>query len=137
MKNTLFKNKPIGLLLRFAVFFTFLGHGIVAYNVNPTWISLITAFGFSEAQSIYIMPYIGMLDILVAVVLLFYPLRIVLIWAVFWAFITALSRPISGLPIVDFIERASNWTIPLVLLLIYGFPKNLKDLFYIENTLSK
>ena len=137
MKNTLFKNKPIELLLRFAVFFTFLGHGIVAYNVNPTWISLITAFGFSEGQSIFIMPYIGMLDILVAVVLLFYPLRIVLIWAVFWAFITALSRPISGLPIVDFIERASNWTIPLVLLLIYGFPKNLKDLFNIENTLSK
>ena len=134
MLITLSKNKQIEIILRFAVFFTFIGHGIIAYNVNPKWISLITAFGLSTEQSFYIMPYIGLLDILVAVILLFYPMRIVLIWAIFWAFITALSRPISGLPMVEFIERASNWTIPLVLLLIYGFPKNIKELFYVENT---
>jgi hypothetical protein len=42
----------------------------------------------------------------------------VLLWAIFWAFITALARPMAGEPILEFIERASNWIAPLVLYLM-------------------
>jgi hypothetical protein len=129
----LFRNlKPAELIARIGIFGTFLGHGIVALEINPKWIPLIKAFGFSNEQAITIMPYIGMLDIVVAFLALLIPLRIVLIWAFTWAFLTALSRPISGLPLVEFIERASNWTFPLALLVMQGFPKKTKDIFSVR-----
>ena len=104
--------------LRIGIFGTFLGHGINAIIVKASWIHLITAFGFSNEFAIQIMPYIGVLDVLIALSVLIYPIRVVLIWAVFWAFITALSRPISGEPYIEFIERSANWVAPLVLLLL-------------------
>jgi hypothetical protein len=64
------------------------------------------------------MPYIGMLDILIAISVLIKPLRFILVWAILWAFLTALMRPIAGGSILDFIERAGNWVTPLALLLL-------------------
>ena len=124
-------------LLRIGIFGTFLGHGILALGIKQNWIPLITAFGFSEGAAIVIMPMIGILDILVAFFALIRPIRIILIWASLWTFATALSRPISGEPVWEFIERAANWTIPLVLLLLHGFPKRLKDLWTIKYSSSE
>lgn len=111
-------------LLRFGVFGTFLGHGINAIQVKPNWIPLITAFGFSNHFARQIMPLIGILDIVVAVCAIIYPKRFVFIWAFIWAFLTALSRPISGEPMIEFIERASNWFVPLALCVIISRKKN-------------
>jgi hypothetical protein len=108
----------VKLFLKIGVFGTFLGHGINAILVKASWIHLITTFGFSNEFAIQIMPAIGILDVLIAISILIYPIRIVLIWAIFWAFITALSRPISGEPYIEFIERAANWVAPLALLLL-------------------
>lgn len=104
--------------LRIGIFGTFLGHGINAILVKASWIHLITAFGFSNEFAIQVMPFIGVLDVIIALSVLIYPIRIVLIWAIFWAFITALSRPISGEPYIEFIERSANWVTPLVLLFL-------------------
>ncbi|HLC87012.1 MAG TPA: hypothetical protein VJH65_01915 [Candidatus Nanoarchaeia archaeon] len=118
-------------ILRIAIFGTFLGHGIFALQVKQSWIPLITAFGFSEATAATLLPFIGVTDIIVALLALFWPLKIVLIWASLWAFATALSRPIAGEPVWDFIERTANWAAPLALLTIKGFPKKLKDFFMV------
>lgn len=118
-----YKIPPLELIARIGVFGTFLGHGIVAIGVNPKWIPLLTAFGFSGEQAVFIMPFIGMLDIVVAIIVLIYPIRIVLFWAVFWTFLTALSRPVSGDSFLDFFERSSNWGLPLVLLMMRYYPK--------------
>lgn len=112
---------------RIGVFGTFLGHGIVALGINPKWIPLMTCFGFSEQQAITLMPYIGILDIIVAFFVLIFPIRIVVFWAFLWAFATALSRPISGLEFVEFIERSANWSLPLVLLITLGIPETTKS----------
>lgn len=114
----LFKEKPLEMIARLGVFGTFLGHGIVAYGVNPKWIKLITCVGFTEIQAVAIMPFIGIMDIVVACMALFYPVRGVLIWAAFWAFLAAMSRPMSGGPMVEFVERASNFCLPMVLLVV-------------------
>jgi hypothetical protein len=79
------------------------------------WVLKIGVFG------IFLMPYIGYLDIIVAVSVLIKPLRIILIWAIFWAFLTALMRPIAGGSILDFVERAGNWATPLALLLLINW----------------
>ena len=115
-------------LLRIGVFGTFLGHGIFALQVKQSFIPLITAFGFTEATATALLPWIGMMDLLVAVIVLFRPIKAILIWATVWAFATALSRPIAGMPIWDFVERTANWIVPLTLLHMHGLPKKLKDI---------
>jgi hypothetical protein len=127
--STVSKTKVFEILLRIGIFGTFLGHGIFALIGKADWIPLITAFGFSENAAVHMMPVIGGLDIIVAVATIFHPYRAVAIWAAFWAFMTALARPIAGAPIWDFVERASNWMLPLALLWMKGFPTTWKELW--------
>lgn len=108
----------ISWVLKIGVFGIFFGHGIYAIQVNTAWVPFLEAVGFSNEFALQIMPYIGILDILIAVSVLIKPLRIILIWAVFWAFLTALMRPIAGGSMLDFIERSGNWATPLALFLL-------------------
>ncbi len=119
-------------ILRIGVFGSFLGHGVFALSVKQSWIPLITAFGFSDATATTLLPIIGFTDIAVAFLILILPIRIVLIWATFWGFATALSRPIAGELVWEFVERWANWAAPLALLALQGFPKNIKDLVTIK-----
>ncbi|TRX38100.1 hypothetical protein FNW52_04145 [Flavobacterium sp. ZT3R18] len=121
LKLNIIKN-PLEIIARIGVFGTFLGHGILAIGVNPKWIPLLTSVGFTTQQSIFLMPIIGIMDILVAITTLLYPVRQILIWASIWAFLTALSRPFSGEPFLEFVERAANWCLPLVLLMFQYSP---------------
>ena len=105
-------------VLKIGVFGIFLGHGFYAIQVNQAWVPFLEMVGFSNDHAIQIMPYIGILDIIIAISVLIKPLRVILIWAVFWAFLTALMRPITGGSLLDFIERSGNWTAPLALLLL-------------------
>ena len=111
----------INWVLKIVVFGIFLGHGIYAIQVNQAWVPFLNKVGFSNDIAVQIMPYIGYLDIIVAVSVLIKPLRIILIWAIFWAFLTALMRPIAGGSILDFVERAGNWATPLALLLLINW----------------
>ena len=108
----------INWILKIGVFGIFFGHGIYAFQVNQAWIPFLEAVGFSNNLAHQIMPFIGILDIIIAISVLIKPLRYVLIWAVFWAFLTALIRPIAGGSILDFIERSGNWATPLALFLL-------------------
>ena len=126
------RNKTIEIVARIGIFGTFLGHGIAALFVNSNWIPLLTCYGFSIEHAKELMPLIGMLDITVAFIVLIYPIRIVLIWAVFWTFMTAISRPISGSEWIEFVERSANWCLPLILLYMQGMPKNIPSLFKIR-----
>jgi hypothetical protein len=108
----------VDLILRVGIFGTFIGHGLIALQVNPSWIPYLTAVGFSPRVAQEIMPFIGALDIVLAIWVLFKPNKYVLIWMVIWGFATALMRPFSGESILGFVERAANWATPLALLLL-------------------
>ena len=69
------------------------------------------------------MPIIGILDIVLAIWVLFKPNKYILFWMVFWAFLTAMMRPLSGGSILDFVERSANWAAPLALLYLRRFQK--------------
>ena len=122
-------NKTLDLILRIGVFGTFFGHGIFALGVKSSWIPFLTIVGFSTDSAIDFMPIIGIVDIIIALLSLFKPMRVVFLYAFIWAFLTALMRPIIGFPIWDFVERASNFVVPLALLYLRGFPKTVKELF--------
>ena len=126
------QQKTAEWILRIGVFGAFFGHGIFALGVKQSWIPMITTFGFSETAATTMLPLIGVMDIVVAILALVWPIRIVLIWATLWAFATALARPIAGDPIGDFVERAANWAAPLALLVLQGVPKKLKDIFTVR-----
>jgi hypothetical protein len=79
--------------------------------------------------AVKILFFVGLLDMLVALIVLLRPIRLVLLWATFWGFWTALLRPLVGEPIFDFIERWTNWGAPLALLLLLGWPKRWREWF--------
>ncbi len=119
-------------ILRIGILGTFLGHGIAALGVKPDWIPLITSVGFSQGAATTLLPIIGVVDIVIAFLALLWPIRIVLIYAAVWAFVTALIQPIAGEQIWDFVEDSANWATPLALLAIQGFPKKINDIFTIR-----
>ncbi|KAA3610166.1 MAG: hypothetical protein D8M58_06955 [Calditrichaeota bacterium] len=121
--------KKIEWILRIGIFGTFLGHGIFAYLGKASWLVYLTTVGISAQAAPDILKFIGMLDILVAFIILLRPVKIVIIWALIWTLATALIRPIAGLPIWDFVERAANWAAPLALITLKGWPRNFRDLF--------
>jgi hypothetical protein len=119
-------------ILRIGIFGSFLGHGIFALGVKAGWIPYFTAVGLSESSATTLLPLIGIMDIVVAIMALVWPLRIVLAWATVWGLWTALLRPIAGEPIWDFVERWANWAAPLALLSLQGFPKKFKEWFKVK-----
>lgn len=117
--------KKIEWVLRIAVAGEFLGHSVFAFQGKQAWIgwiSQLTGVDMSTATTILLI--VGLLDLLVALIVLLRPIRVVVLWAVLWGFWTALVRPIVGESIWDFVERWANWGAPLALLLLIGWPKN-------------
>lgn len=101
--------------LRVAVAFEFGGHGVEAMRIKEAWVPFFTTFGFSPATARELMPFVGVLDIALAALVLVRPFGPLLLWMAFWGFFTALLRPLSGQSIVEFIERGANWGAPLAL----------------------
>ena len=122
--------KLIEWVLRIAVAGEFIGHGIFALQGKKDWIGWFTQFGVSDAGTATTLLFlVGLMDIALALLILVKPIRIALLWMVFWGFWTALMRPIVGMPIWDFVERSANWGAPLALLLVVGWPKTFREWF--------
>jgi len=122
--------KLAGWVLRIAVAGEFIGHGVFALQGKKDWIGWFAKFGVSDAGiATQLLLIIGVIDIALAILILVKPIRIALLWMVFWGFWTALLRPLVGLPVWDFVERWANWGAPLALLLMVGWPKHFKEWF--------
>lgn len=108
--------------LRVAVFGEFLGHGVLALQYKASFVALIESFTGLEAPICAdILFGIGIVDLMVAFIVLFKPIRAVLAYAAFWAFVTAIARPLyAGSSVLSFVERFANWGAPLALLLLRG-----------------
>ena len=121
-------NKNVEWILRVALFGEFLGHGVFALQLKPRFVEMLTAMtGIAGQSANNLLLTVGTVDVAIAILALVYPFRLMLIWASFWGFMTALARPIAGDPIWDFVERWANWGVPLALLFVRGVPKSLKD----------
>lgn len=122
--------KKIEWILRVAVAGEFLGHGALALGGKAAWIGWFAKFGVSDpvlaGQLLFV---VGLMDLAVAVIVLFRPINIAILWAVVWGFWTAILRPIVGESIWDFVERFANWGAPLSLLLLRGWPGTFKGWF--------
>ncbi|MFC2110487.1 hypothetical protein ACFLRU_06695 [Bacteroidota bacterium] len=116
--------KTVAWVLRIVISLTFIGHGTFAILGNVHWLTYLNTVGFSIEMAKEVIVIIGVLDIIVAIMMLIKPYKYVVLWAFIWAFATALIRPISGESILAFIERGANWGAPLALYLLLYFRKN-------------
>jgi len=116
--------------LRIAAAMCFIGHGSFGIITKPIWANYFGVFGVAPDTSYHLMPFVGSIDILMGIIILFYPLRAIIMWLVIWGTITALLRPLSGEPFPEFIERAGNFGAPLALIILSGDVSfNLKKIF--------
>lgn len=123
--------KSIEWVLRIAVAGEFIGHGVFAFQGKKDWVGWFAKFGVADpALAAQLLFVVGILDIAFAIIILLKPVRIVLLWMVFWGFWTALLRPLVGMPVWDFVERWANWGAPLALLLLVGWPRSLRGWFH-------
>ena len=122
--------KLIEWVLRISVAGEFIGHGAFALQGKKDWIGWFSKFGVSDAgTATQLLFLIGIIDIALAILILIKPVRIALLWMVFWGFWTALIRRLVGMPVWDFVERWANWGAPLALLFLSGWPKTIKERF--------
>ncbi|MDP2629221.1 MAG: hypothetical protein Q8P45_00745 [Candidatus Harrisonbacteria bacterium] len=122
------QNKTLEWVLRIGIFGEFLGHGVFALQQKAGWLKYFDAVGISEATANALMPYIGAMDIVLAILALILPFRLALLWMAVWGLWTAMIRwPIGPDPVWDFFERWANWAAPMALLLYYGWPKTARQ----------
>ena len=124
------ENIKIEWVLRIAVAGEFIGHGAFALQGKKDWIGWFAKFGVADVgMATQLLFLVGVIDIALALLVLVRPVRVALLWMIFWGFWTALLRPIVGMPVWDFVERSANWGAPLALFLLIGWPKTLKEWF--------
>ena len=117
-------SKKVEWILRIGVAGEFIGHGLLAIEGKTDWIGWIKQMiGVDAPTAATILLIIGIIDIILALIVLFRPVRHLLLWMAFWGFWTALVRPLVGMPIWDFIERFANWAAPLALYYFYKMSK--------------
>lgn len=112
--------KKMHYTLRLASGMCFIGHGAWGIIKKLIWCNYFAVFGIDQHIAFALMPYLGAIDIVMAIIILAYPMRGILMWLVIWGFITASLRPLSGEPFAEFIERAGNYGAPLALLILSG-----------------
>jgi len=121
--------KNLYYTLRVASAMCFIGHGAFGIITKEIWYNYFAVFGIAHDTAFRLMPLLGAVDILMGLVILFYPVRILFLWLVLWGTITAALRPLSGEPFAELLERAGNFGAPLAFLLLYGAGKNFSSWF--------
>ncbi|TSC67840.1 MAG: hypothetical protein G01um101472_297 [Parcubacteria group bacterium Gr01-1014_72] len=118
-------------VLRIAVAGEFIGHGMFALQGKEGWFKYFEAVGINNPDTIVtLLFWVGVSDIALALLVLFRPIRIAVLWMAAWGLWTALIRwPIGPDPVWDFVERFANWGAPLALLLLRGWPRNARAWF--------
>lgn len=105
-------------ILRVGAGLCFIGHGAFGVLGKAAWLPYFAVVGIGPELAFELMPIIGVVDILVGLLVIFWPHPAALAYMVFWAFWTAVLRPLAGEPVWETLERAGNYGVPLALLLL-------------------
>lgn len=118
------------LILKIATAATFAVHGYKALKIHGPFADLVLLtdlnganFGIGQATVEQILWTIGIVDLVVAVLILFPRMRTVAIYMVFWGILTAASRMTAwgGSAYPETLIRSANWGCPLILAIAYQF----------------
>ena len=111
-------------MLVLACAFCFIGHGAWGIIQKEAWLTFFRPFGFPDHVSYVIMPLIGIMDISMGLMILFWPTRALLLWMAIWCLWTAHLRPIAGLGYWEVFERGGDYFAPIVLVFVMAWSKS-------------
>ena len=111
-------------MLRIGAALCFIGHGAFGFITKAAWLPYFGVVGISEAWAWRLMPMVGTVDVLAGMAVLFAPRGLPLVYMAVWALWTALLRPLSGESVLETLERAGNYGVPLALLLLTALPRS-------------
>lgn len=103
-------------LLRVAFAMCFIGHGAFGILRKVDWLPFFSQFGIDAPLAMALMPVVGVVDITIGLLALVLPIRAVFVYGAAWCLFTAALRPMTGLGVAEFLERAGNYGIPLAVL---------------------
>jgi hypothetical protein len=87
----------------------FIGHGALGIKGVAAWTSYFAVVGISKATALHLMPLVGLFDVTMALTVLFYPMRSVILYMAAWGLWTALLRPLAGESAWEAVERTGNF----------------------------
>jgi hypothetical protein len=99
----------VAWILRIGVAMEFIGHGALGIRGVAAWSSYFAVVGIPRATALTLMPLVGAFDVLMAMTVLFFPIRAVVLWMAAWGLWTALLRPLAGESAWEAVERTGNF----------------------------
>ena len=81
---------PLTWVLRVGVVMEFIGHGALGISRVAAWTSYFGVVGIPRDTALQLMPFVGLFDVALAVTVLFYPMRGVILYMAAWGLWTAL-----------------------------------------------
>ena len=108
------------VILRGGAALCFIGHGAFGFITKAAWLPYFAVAGIPETAAWQLMPWIGAVDVLAGMAVLFAPRRLPILYMVIWGTWTAMLRPLAGESVFEALERAGNYGVPLALLLMSG-----------------
>lgn len=114
-------------ILRLATAGAFIGHGAYgAIMEKPGWYPFLGELGISRAtvDARSLMLWFGGFEMLLGALALLVPIRALLLFMFAWKIGTEFVwYPLAGKPAWEFVERWSNYTAPLALIYVRGWPR--------------
>ena len=104
--------------LRIGAFLCFVGHGAFGIMTKQAWLPYFAVAHIGPETAYKLMPLIGAVDITMGCLALFSPRPAVFCWIALWAVWTAMLRPLAGESAWEAVERAGNYGVPLVILVL-------------------
>jgi hypothetical protein len=112
-------------LLRIATAGTLVGHGGFGWAMaKRDWLGYFAALGVGPAvvNDASLMAAVGLFEVALGLLVLARSAPALLLFVVAWKLGTEALRPLTGEPLWEFVERWSNYTAPLALLYVRGWP---------------
>ena len=126
-KNRNYNMTWFGLAIQFSIFLIFASHGLGCLLHNGLYVDYIigfvgdyTPYSIKQQQAEIWLTIIGIVDILVAVLVLFKPFKWLMYWLIFWGILTTLLRVVDAsiLNYAEFLIRVPHFGLPLALLIV-------------------
>lgn len=114
------EERTLELLLRIGVAGCYIGHGAFGVMGKEAWLPYFAVAGIGPDLAWTLMPVVGSFDILIGILALVTPRPAVLVYAATWGVWTALLRPLSGESVLETLERAGNYGVPIAFLILAG-----------------
>jgi hypothetical protein len=95
------------------------------------WTSYFAVVGIPKDTALSLMPFVGAFDVTMALVLLFYPFRTLILYMAAWGVWTAVLRPLAGESSWEAVERAGNFGV-LGALFLMGQGRGLRSWFRLQ-----